>query len=64
MHMNELHVQWGESIVKLSFEKGIVLPQTHLITSAHGFCLYEGKLLMVDLNDRGWDFPGGHIEPN
>lgn len=62
--MNALHVQWGESIVKLSFEQGLVLPPEHLITSAHGFCFYEGKLLMVDLNHRGWDFPGGHIEQN
>ena len=62
--MNAIHVQWGESIVKLSFEKGLVLPPAHLITSAHGFYLYEGKLLMVDLNDRGWDVPGGHMEPN
>ena len=62
--MNALHVQWGESIVKLSFEKGLVLPPAHLITSAHGFCFYEGKLLMVDLNDRGWDVPGGHMEQN
>ena len=62
--MNAIHVQWGESIVRLSFEKGLVLPPAHLITSAHGFCFYEGKLLMVDLNDRGWDFPGGHIETN
>ena len=62
--MNALQVQWGESVVKLSFEKSLVLPPAHLITSAHGFCIYEGKLLMVDLNDRGWDFPGGHIEVN
>ena len=62
--MNALQVQWGESIVKLSFEKMSVLPPAHLITSAHGFCMYEGKLLMVDLNERGWDFPGGHIEVN
>jgi 8-oxo-dGTP diphosphatase len=62
--MNEYHVQWGESIVKLSFEQVLVLPPKHLITSAHGFCFYEGKLLMVDLNHRGWDFPGGHIEQN
>ena len=62
--MNALQVQWGESVVKLFFEKRLVLPPAHLITSAHGFCMYEGKLLMVDLNERGWDFPGGHIEVN
>ena len=62
--MNALQVLWGESVVKLSFEKRLELPPAHLITSAHGFCMYEGKLLMVDLNERGWDFPGGHIEVN
>ena len=40
-----------------------MLPQEHLITSVHGFCFQDGRLLLVDLNDRGWDFPGGHLEP-
>lgn len=38
------------------------MPPLSLITSVHGFCFSEDKLLLVDLNERGWDFPGGHLE--
>ena len=58
------YVNWNEARIKLTWNKSHLLPQADLITSAHGFCFYEGKLLMVDLDDRGWDFPGGHIEPD
>ncbi|WP_254871111.1 NUDIX hydrolase [Bacillus sp. Marseille-Q1617] len=32
------------------------------ITSVHGFCFENDRLMLVNLNHRGWDFPGGHIE--
>nr|WP_216667833.1 NUDIX domain-containing protein [Sporosarcina jiandibaonis] len=47
--------------MKLTWKPGL-LPENDLITSVHGFCFEDEKLMMVDLNDRGWDFPGGHIE--
>lgn len=55
------HVDWGGHKLKLTWKPGL-LPKTELITSVHGFCFEDEKLIMVDLNDRGWDFPGGHIE--
>lgn len=61
--MTTTYVNWGESRVKLTWEKNSVLPPNDLITSVHGFCFWEDQLLLVDLIDRGWDFPGGHIEP-
>ncbi|TCP19143.1 NUDIX domain-containing protein [Scopulibacillus darangshiensis] len=57
-------VNWGEAIVKLTWKSDWRLPQADLITSVHGFCFYNNELLLVDLNHRGWDIPGGHIEPN
>ncbi|MEK9197083.1 NUDIX hydrolase [Ureibacillus sp. 179-F W5.1 NHS] len=60
--MTTTYVHWGESKVKLTWKKSEVLPQRHLITSVHGFCFQGGNLLLVHLNKRGWDFPGGHIE--
>ncbi|AQQ55550.1 NUDIX hydrolase [Planococcus lenghuensis] len=62
--MTVSYVKWGEATVKLSWESNNVLPDYGLITSVHGFCFYEDQLLLVDLNHRGWDFPGGHIEEN
>ncbi|MED5051309.1 NUDIX hydrolase [Anoxybacillus sp. UARK-01] len=55
-------VQWGEAKVRLTWNPDTQLPPRHLITSAHAFCFQDGKLLLVNLNHRGWDFPGGHME--
>ena len=60
--MTTVYVNWGESRVKLTWVKHSKPPQKDLITSVHGFCLHQNRLLLVDLNHRGWDFPGGHIE--
>lgn len=60
--MSSTYVNWGESRVKLTWQKQNLLPENHLITSAHGFCFKDGRVLLVDLPHRGWDFPGGHIE--
>ncbi|MCP5095235.1 MAG: NUDIX domain-containing protein [Chloroflexi bacterium] len=39
------------------------LPPTNLITAALGLIFDENRFLMTQLNARGWDIPGGHIEP-
>ncbi|WP_323741889.1 NUDIX hydrolase [Salinibacillus xinjiangensis] len=59
-----VYVNWGESRVKLTWQRDNQLPQQNLITSVHGFCFLQGKLLMINLIDRGWDFPGGHLKTN
>ena len=60
--MGSTLVNWGGE-VKLTWVKDTKPPQpSELITSVHGFCFQENKLLLVNLNHRGWDFPGGHIE--
>lgn len=55
------YVKWGQSRIKLTWEKNSILPQNHIITSVHGFCFQDDQLLLV-FNHRGWDFPGGHME--
>ncbi|WP_433750660.1 NUDIX domain-containing protein [Falsibacillus pallidus] len=62
--MTTQYVNWGEAVVKLTWIQGTALPPRDFITSVHGFCFHEGKVLLVNLNHRGWDFPGGHIEGN
>lgn len=59
--MTVTYVDWGGHKLKLTWMRD-VMPEREFITSVHAFCFYEGKLLLVNLNDRGWDFPGGHIE--
>lgn len=60
--LTSTYVNWGESRIQLTWEKSNELPKRELITSVHGFCFQDNQLLLVDLNYRGWDFPGGHIE--
>jgi 8-oxo-dGTP diphosphatase len=59
--MTSTYVDWGGHKLKLTWESGL-MPERELMTSVHGICFYQKKLMMVNLNDRGWDFPGGHIE--
>lgn len=56
------YVNWGDAKVKLIWKRDTQLPPRELITSVHGFCFKDDKLLLVKLNHRGWDFPGGHIK--
>jgi 8-oxo-dGTP diphosphatase len=39
------------------------LPPLELVTSAFVFAFAEDRLLMTNLTRRGWDIPGGHVEP-
>ncbi|MBT2687711.1 NUDIX hydrolase [Bacillus sp. ISL-47] len=60
--MTATYVNWGEAIIKLTWQEAKKLPVFKLITSVHGYCFYKGKLLLVNLNYRGRDIPGGHLE--
>ncbi|GGE35106.1 hypothetical protein GCM10011391_12280 [Pullulanibacillus camelliae] len=60
--MTTKYMQWGNGKVKLTWKPDRQLPERKRITSVHGLCFKEDQLLLVLLNDRGWDFPGGHIE--
>jgi len=62
--LSTIIVNWGQSRVALTWKPSDVLPPQKLVTSTHGFCFYENKLLVVKLNHRGWEFPGGHMENN
>lgn len=61
-HMTTTYVDWGGHKLKLTWKRSHSLPNQDLITSVHGFCFQNEELMMVDLDERGWDFPGGHIE--
>jgi len=56
------YVNWDNAKVKLTWQKDEQLPPRELISSVHGFCFHGDKVLLVNLNHRGWDITGGHIE--
>jgi len=39
------------------------LPPAHLITSALVLAFFGDRMLFTRLAERGWDIPGGHVEP-
>ena len=39
------------------------LPPLELVTAAFAFAFVRDRLLMTNLTRRGWDIPGGHVEP-
>ena len=61
----ESRAQWGSGWIRaraLRAEEFLALGDKAQVTSAHCFPLRGSRLLMA-LNPRGWDIPGGHVEP-
>lgn len=59
--MTKLKTHWGKHAVTLEWMKSQTLPDME-ISSAHGFCFYENGIFLVNIDTRGWDLPGGHME--
>jgi 8-oxo-dGTP diphosphatase len=57
-----VEVQWGSGIVELTWIGSVHLPKLEMVTSVHGCCFVQGKVLLVNIWSRGFTFPGGHIE--
>lgn len=60
--MTTLQTTWGTHPVEITFVPATVTPEGYSVSSTHGFCFLEGEVVMVNLDSRGWDFPGGHME--
>lgn len=56
------YVNWGGGRIRSTWLPGAPMPPHQLVTSVHGLCFQDGMLMLVDLNDRGGDIPGGHRE--
>lgn len=55
-----LYVNWGGHKVKLTWlPKKIIDIQK--VTSIHGYCFYKGSILLVNVEGRGFNIPGGHV---
>jgi 8-oxo-dGTP diphosphatase len=60
--MTTLQTRWGKQLVSLTWIESDTLPADYSITSTHGVCFSDDKVVLVNLDSRGWDFPGGHME--
>jgi 8-oxo-dGTP diphosphatase len=57
-----IYETWGGHPVKLTWIPSIQLPEQQKITSVHGFCFDQDKVLLVHIPKRGFNTPGGHVE--
>lgn len=60
--MTTIKTTWGTHPVSLTFFPATVAPEGYSVSSTHGFCFLGDEVVMVNLDSRGWDFPGGHME--
>lgn len=59
---NTIYADWGGHYVKLTWLPGAELPDPAYVTSVHGVCMDQGKIMLVHVTDRGFNLPGGHKE--
>lgn len=60
--MKTIKTTWGKHEVALTWVPAKEAPLGVTVTSTHGLCFDDGFVVMVNLESRGWDFPGGHME--
>ncbi|REK71891.1 NUDIX domain-containing protein [Paenibacillus paeoniae] len=56
------YANWGGHYVKLTWLPGVELPDPAFVTSVHGVCMDQGKMMLVHVQGRGFNLPGGHVE--
>lgn len=61
---HQITVVWGQHPVRLKWQPSKLIGKKDIITSVHGCCFHEGKILLVKVKKRGFNLPGGHIESN
>lgn len=60
-YMLTVYANWDGGRIKLTWMPGAAVPPVDRITSVHGVCYWQGRILLVELK-RGANFPGGHLE--
>ncbi|MBB2478810.1 NUDIX domain-containing protein [Bacillus sp. APMAM] len=61
--MDQTYVNWNGHHVKLTWLPNR-MPNVALMTSVHGYCFLDEKIMLVKIDNRGFNMPGGHIEGN
>lgn len=60
--MKTIFADWGGHNVKLTWNPQMKINHTTTITSVHAICIQDGKVLLAHIKNRGFNFPGGHLE--
>lgn len=57
-----IYVDWNGHHMKLTWIPYEEAPDITKVTSVHGCCFHEDKVLLVNVAGRGFNMPGGHVE--
>ncbi|WP_016995624.1 NUDIX hydrolase [Lysinibacillus boronitolerans] len=60
--MQTIFVDWGGNNVKLTWMPRMKLTESLIVTSVHALCFKDGKVLLAQIKNRGFNYPGGHVE--
>jgi 8-oxo-dGTP diphosphatase len=63
--MTTITTKYGKHLVTLTWVEADKVPDHLTPTSAHGFCFFEPskQAILVNVDSRGWDIPGGKVDP-
>ncbi|WP_391209520.1 NUDIX hydrolase [Psychrobacillus sp. L4] len=61
---SQIYVNWGGNQVSLRWHPYKNINQSEIVTSVHSYCFSQCKVLLVQVKERGFNIPGGHIEFN
>lgn len=61
-YMQTIFVDWGGNNVKLTWMPRMKLTESLIVTSVHAVCFKDGKVLLSQIKNRGFNYPGGHLE--
>lgn len=53
---------WPETNSRVEFFPGTAFPELP-VTAVKIYVFQDNELLLTNINARGWDLPGGHVEP-
>ncbi|MFJ7667345.1 NUDIX domain-containing protein [Lysinibacillus sp. NPDC097195] len=61
--MQTIYVDWNGGNVKLTWMPQMKLTKSLIVTSVHAVCMKDGYVLLSHIKQRGFNYPGGHVEP-
>jgi len=60
--MKTLTADWDGQKVKLTWLPKYQLQNQDIVTSVHAICIQNDKVVLSKITNRGFNYPGGHIE--
>lgn len=60
--MESIYVNWGGHNVKLTWMPMMEINEFTKVTSVHAVCLKQGNVLLAHIRNRGFNYPGGHLD--